>query len=87
MYHLLTMQMAQAEHITEQLKAKDPMAWIGAMNNIATRVREIIYSEVIYKSFYQLINKHRHSKSRDHRDRGFYMLDFCLLILYYININ
>ena len=49
MYQLLTMQMAQAEHITEQLKAKDPMAWIGAMNNIAARVREIIYSKVIYK--------------------------------------
>ena len=49
MYHLLTMQMAQAEHITEKLKAKDPIAWVGAMNNIAARAREIIYSEVIYQ--------------------------------------
>ena len=49
MYHLLTRQMAQAEQITEKMKAEDPMAWVGAMNNIAARVREIIYSEVIYQ--------------------------------------
>ena len=49
MYHLLTRQMAQTEHVTEKLKAEDPMAWIGAMNNIAARVREIIFREVIYQ--------------------------------------
>lgn len=49
MYHLLTRQMAQAEHITEQLKAEDPMAWVGAMNNISARVREIVYSKVIFQ--------------------------------------
>ena len=49
MYHLLTRQMAQAEQITEKMKAEDPMAWVGAMNNIAARAREIIFREVIYQ--------------------------------------
>ena len=49
MCRLLTRQIAQAEHITEQLKAEEQMAWIGAMNNIAARVREIVFREVIYQ--------------------------------------
>lgn len=29
-------QMKMAEGVTEELKAADPMAWVGAMNNIST---------------------------------------------------
>jgi len=41
-------QMAKSEGITEQLKANDQMAWVGAMNNIRHRVSEIVFEEVIY---------------------------------------
>lgn len=41
-------QMKTAEGITEDLKANDPMAWVGAMNNIRARAEEIIREELIY---------------------------------------
>ena len=48
MYDLLMKQMAEREGINEQLKAKDPMAWVGAMNNIRNRAEEIVNAEVIF---------------------------------------
>ena len=45
---LLSAQMAKAEDVTEQLKADDMMVWVGRMNNIQNRVREIINEELIY---------------------------------------
>ena len=48
MYDLLMKQMAEKEGINEQLKAKDPMVWVGAMNNIRNRVEEIVNAEVIF---------------------------------------
>ena len=48
MYDLLMKQMAEKEGINEQLKAKDPMAWVGAMNNIHNRAEEIVNAEVIF---------------------------------------
>ena len=47
MQETLTAQFAKQEGITEQLKADHMMAWVGAMNNISERVREIIYAELI----------------------------------------
>ena len=41
-------QMKTAEGITEDLKANDPMAWVGTMNNIRNRAEEIILQELIY---------------------------------------
>ncbi len=41
-------QMADKEGITEQLKAADQMAWVGAMNNIRNRATEIVNAELIY---------------------------------------
>lgn len=41
-------QMKAAEGMTEDLKAADQMAWVGAMNNIRNRAEEIILSELIY---------------------------------------
>lgn len=40
-------QMAHAESVTEQLKATDEMAWVGAMNNIRARAEEVVYAELI----------------------------------------
>ena len=41
-------QMKVAEGITETLKACDPMAWVGAMNNIRASAEEIIREELIF---------------------------------------
>ncbi len=40
-------QMARAKEITEQLKATDQMAWVGAMNNIRARAEEVVFLELI----------------------------------------
>ena len=44
----LVKQFAEKEGITEQLKAQNQMAWVGAMNNIRNAAEEIILSELIY---------------------------------------
>ena len=41
-------QMKVTEGVTEELKAADPMAWVGAMNNIRARAEEIIREELIF---------------------------------------
>ena len=41
-------QMKEVEGITEELKARDQMAWVRAMNSIRNRAEEIIRSEMIY---------------------------------------
>lgn len=48
MVDLITAQMVQAEGVTEELKAQDQMAWVGAMNNIRSRAEEIVLKEIIY---------------------------------------
>ena len=45
---LLTSQIAEQENVTEQLKADNAMLWVRKMNEIQSRVRENIYSEIIY---------------------------------------
>ncbi|WP_276691371.1 TnpV protein [Ruminococcus callidus] len=45
---LIIEQMQQAEGVTEDLKAADQMAWIGAMNSIRSRAEEIILQEMIF---------------------------------------
>jgi len=45
---LMTKQMAAAQGITEDLKARDQMAWVGEMNNIKNAAEEIVYAELIY---------------------------------------
>ena len=45
---LIIEQMKAAEGVTEELKATDQMAWIGAMNSICNRAEEIILREMIY---------------------------------------
>ena len=41
-------QMKTAEGVTEELKAADPMTWVGAMNSIRNRAEEIVLRELIY---------------------------------------
>ena len=48
MYDRLIKQMAEQEGITEQLKAQNQMDWVGKMNNIASRVKEIVNAEIIF---------------------------------------
>ena len=40
--------MAKAAGATEELKAHDPMSWVGLMNNCKARVEEIIFTELVY---------------------------------------
>lgn len=44
----LVKQLAKQESVTEELKRRDQMAWVGAMNSIRDRVNEIVLSEVIF---------------------------------------
>ena len=48
MMERLTAQMAQAEGVTEILKARDQMAWARAMNSIKNRAEEIVIQDLIY---------------------------------------
>ncbi|MDB7815975.1 TnpV protein [Intestinimonas butyriciproducens] len=48
MFLRLVDQMAKREGVTEQLKAEDQMRWVGLMNNVADRAREIVNTEIIF---------------------------------------
>lgn len=41
--------MKKQQGITEELKAADQLAWVGAMNNIHNAVEEIILRELVYE--------------------------------------
>ena len=45
---LIIEQMKASEGVTEELKAANQMAWVGAMNSIRSRAEEIILREMIY---------------------------------------
>ena len=44
----LVKQLAKQAGVTEELKRRDQMAWVGAMNNIRDQVNEIVLNEVIF---------------------------------------
>ena len=48
LFSRLVKQMAEAEGVTEVLKAADPMEWVGRMNNIRNSSMEIVNVELIY---------------------------------------
>lgn len=48
LFSRLVKQMAEAEGVTEELKAANPMEWVGRMNSIRSRAMEIVNSELIY---------------------------------------
>src|SRR5699024_4842045 len=45
---LLTKQIAEQENVNEQLKEDNAMLWVQKMNEIQSRVRDMIFSEIIY---------------------------------------
>ena len=49
MFDQLIRQYAAAEGVTEELKAADPLEWVQRMNNIRSRVTEIVNAELIYQ--------------------------------------
>ena len=44
----ITAQMAKAEGVTEELKARDQMQWVGRMNNLKQAAEETVMNELIY---------------------------------------
>ena len=48
LFFRLVKQLAEKEGITEELKSTNQMAWIGAMNNIQARAREIVHTDIVY---------------------------------------
>ena len=48
MLESLIAQMVKQEGVTEQLKAEQPMVWVGRMNSIRNRAEEIVMEEVIH---------------------------------------
>jgi hypothetical protein len=41
--------MGKQQGITEELKARDQLAWVGAMNNIRSCAEEVILRELVYE--------------------------------------
>ena len=48
MFDRLVIQLAKSQGITEELKAREEMEWVRAMNSIRNTAEEIVLSEVIY---------------------------------------
>ena len=42
-------QMAKKQGVTEELKARDQLGWVGRMNEIQHSAEEIILSEIVYE--------------------------------------
>ena len=40
--------MMEAAGVTEELKARDPMRWVGLMDTLKVQMEEIIQDELIY---------------------------------------
>lgn len=49
MFDSLVRQMAENEVVTKQFKLTNQIEWIRRMNNIQSRVRELILNELIYQ--------------------------------------
>ena len=44
----LIKQLAEVEHIDENLKEHQQIEWVQAMNNIKNRAEEIVFNEILY---------------------------------------
>ena len=40
--------LAKVENVNEDLKSREQLAWVRAMNNIKNRAEEIVFNELIY---------------------------------------
>ena len=45
---ILVRQMMEKQGVMEELKARDQMVWVGAVNNIQNAAEEIVLKELIY---------------------------------------
>ena len=41
-------ELMQSAGVTEELKARDQMKWVGLMNSLKAQAEEIILSELVY---------------------------------------
>ena len=41
--------MMEVAGVTEELKARDPMRWVGLMNTLKVQVEETIFQELIFQ--------------------------------------
>lgn len=48
MFSRFVKQISEREGMTEQLKVNNQMEWVARMNNIRSRVTEIINTDIIY---------------------------------------
>ena len=48
MFDTLVEQIKNSEGVTEQMKDENQMEWVYCVQNIEARVRDIVYSELIY---------------------------------------
>ena len=46
---ILGRQMMEKQGVTEELKARDQMVWVGVVNNIRNAAEEIVLKELIYR--------------------------------------
>ena len=46
---VLVRQMVEKQGVTEDLKARNQMAWVGVVNNIRNAAEEIVLEELIYR--------------------------------------
>ena len=45
---ILVRQMMEKQGVTEELKARDQMVWVGVVNNIRNVAEEIVLKELVY---------------------------------------
>ena len=41
--------MMEAAGVNEELKARDPMRWVGLMNTLKAQAEEVILTELVYQ--------------------------------------
>ena len=41
--------MMEAAGVTEELKARDPMRWVGLMNTLKAQAEEVVLKELVYQ--------------------------------------
>lgn len=51
MFSRLVKQLAEKENVTENLKAENQMLWVQRMNNIRSRVTEVVNAELVLNHF------------------------------------
>ena len=46
--HLIIRQMQEGESVNDELKKKNQLAWVQAMNSIHNRAEELVFHELVY---------------------------------------